>query len=330
MDGKAAGIRDVHGTPARGRALADVAARQHGVVSRAQLRDLGLYRQAVARRVESGLLRPLYGRRVFALTPAPLSSAGRYLAAVLACGPGAALSHRAVADVWALRPNSSWMEVTVRRGADTIPGITIHRTRMLEPRDVTSRYGIPVTSVARTLLDLAAVVRTPELLNAIDRAERLGLFDLTAVLDVLERARGRRGAAALRRAVAAYEPSTQKSELERRFRDLIEGAGDFGRPSFNALVQGETGTHEVDAWWPERRLAVQVDGFEFHRTRRDRERDAASDADLELAGIRVLRLTWDDVTAHGERTLRRLRLAALKHPPHRVGIHAARHRLSDH
>jgi hypothetical protein len=144
---------------------------------------------------------------------------------------------------------------------------------------------------------------------AIDRAERLRIFDLAAVVDVLDRANGRRGARALRRAVAAYEPSTQRSELERRFRKLLKTAPDIPRPSFNALVDGEIGTHEVDAYWPEDKLAVQLDGFEFHRTRRDRERDAASDADLELAGHRVMRLTWDDAAVHGERTLRRLRLA---------------------
>jgi hypothetical protein len=163
--------------------------------------------------------------------------------------------------------------------------------------------------VARTLLDLSAVVRPQELAKAIDRAERLRLFDLTSVNDVLERANGRRGARALVRAIATYEPSTQKSELERRFKGLIETAADIPTPTFNAAVEGEKATHEVDAFWPQQRLAVQLDGFEFHRTRRDRERDADSDADLELAGNRVMRLTWDDVTVKGERTLRRLRLA---------------------
>jgi hypothetical protein len=144
---------------------------------------------------------------------------------------------------------------------------------------------------------------------AIDRAERSGLFDLTAIVEVLDRANGRRGARALRRAIAAYEPSTQKSVLERRFKALLRTAPDIPAPAFNAAVEGEQGTHEVDAFWAEQRLAIQLDGFEFHRTRRDRERDAASDADLELAGHRVMRLTWDDVTVHGERTLRRLRIA---------------------
>ena len=181
---------------------------------------------------------------------------------------------------------------------------------MLAPQDFTTVDGIPVTSVARTLLDLAAVVKAPELLNAIDRAERLNLFDLDAVVDVLDRSNGRKGARALRRAIAAYKPSTQRSELERRFRELLETAPDIPRAAFNALVDGESLIHEVDAYWEGRRLVVQVDGFEFHRTRRDRERDAASDADLELVGHRVLRLTWDDVTVHGERTLRRVRAAA--------------------
>ena len=188
-------------------------------------------------------------------------------------------------------------------------GVTVHRTRILAPQDVTVRDGIPVTSVARTLLDLAAVLRPPDLEVAIDRAERSGLFDLDAVVDVLSRANGRKGARTLRQVVAAYRMSTQKSVLEVAFKELIGSAPRIGAPTFNALVEGETGTHEVDAYWPEHRLAVQLDGFEFHRTRRDRERDAASDADLELAGHRVMRLTWDDVHVKGGRTLLRLELA---------------------
>jgi peroxiredoxin/very-short-patch-repair endonuclease len=201
------------------------------------------------------------------------------------------------------------VEVTVPRVSRRTPGVQVHRTRALGPQDVAFRAGIPVTSVARTLLDLSAVVRPSDLEVAIDRAERLGLFDLTAVVDVLQRATGRRGAGALRRTVEAYRLSTQKSELERRLKTLLETATDIRTPTFNAVVQGATTTHEVDAYWPTHRLAIQVDGFEFHRTRRDRERDAASDSDLELAGHRVMRLTWDDVTVRGEQTLPRIRLA---------------------
>ena len=288
-----------------------MAGRQYGVISSGQLRELGLDWHAIRRRVAAGALHPLHGGRVYRTGLAPLPRNGVYLASVLACGPEAWLSHRAAADLWGLRPNTSRLEVTVRQSAGRVQGVEVHRSRMLAPVDFTTREGIPVTTVARTLLDLSAVVRPPDLEKAIDRAERSHLFDLTAVVDVLQRARGRKGARALRRAIAAYRPSAQKSELERRFRALIENAHDIPTPAFNALVQGEGGTHEVDAVWGAPRLAVQTDGFEFHRTRRDRERDAASDADLELAGYRVLRLTWDDVTVHGPRTLRRLRLRRL-------------------
>jgi very-short-patch-repair endonuclease len=199
--------------------------------------------------------------------------------------------------------------VTVPAVSREIPGIRVHRTRMLDPQDFTVLHGIPVTSVARTLLDLAAILRPPDLEVVIDRAERANQFDLNAVVDLLNRAKGKKGTRTLKRVIAAYEKSTQKSELERAFKHLLKPATDTPTPSFNALTEGETGTHEVDALWQHERLAIQLDGFEFHRTRRDREKDAASDADLELARYRVMRLTWDDVTIHGERTLRRLRLA---------------------
>jgi hypothetical protein len=280
------------------------------VVARAQLGVLGLDRFAIARRVQAGILHPLHDGRVYAVGLDPLSVSGTYLAAVMACGSGSRLSHRSAAALWGIRPNSRWLDVTATRGKNKVQGIEVHSTRILAPQDFTIHDAIPVTSVARTLLDLGAVVRPHELAKAIDRAERLRLFDLNTVNDVLERANGRRGARALRNAIAAYEPSTQKSELERRFKALIETASDIPTATFNAAVEGEKATHEVDAFWPQQRLAVQLDGFEFHRTRRDRERDADSDADLELAGHRVMRLTWDDVAVHRERTLRRLRLAA--------------------
>ena len=261
------GIHNDFLPPARGPSIARLAGRQHGVVARTQLGVLGLDRSAIRRRVRAGTLHPVHDGRVYAIGCDPLSVSGRYLAAVMACGTGAVLSHRSAADLWGLRPNSWWLDVTATRGKNRIQGIEVHSTRMLTPQDFTVHEAIPVTTVARTLLDLSAVVRPQELAKAIDRAERLRLFDLKAVTEVLDRANGRQGARALRRAIAAYEPSTQKSEL-------------------------------------------QLDGFEFHRTRRDRERDADSDADLELGGLRVMRLTWDDVTVHGERTLRRVRLAA--------------------
>jgi very-short-patch-repair endonuclease len=178
---------------------------------------------------------------------------------------------------------------------------------MLRLPDITERDGIPVTTVARTLLDLAGIASRRELARAVDTAERLQLFDLASVEEGLSRARGRRGAAALREAIAGWRPRDTRSELEDRFAELLASTG-LPEPRLNVLVWGEADQHEVDAFWPSDRLVVQLDGFAYHRTRRDRERDAATDADLDLAGFRVLRLTWDDVTAHGGRTVRRLRL----------------------
>jgi len=232
-----------------GQAIAELAARQHGVISMLQLRGLGLDRFWVRRRVESGHLHRVY-RGVYSVGVPRNAGRGRYLAAVMAAGPGALLSHRSAADLWGLRPTASRLEVTAPKKRAGPPGVQLHRTRMLAPHDFTVQDAIPVTSLARTLLDLSAVVTPQELAKAIDRAERLRLFDLKAVTDVLERARGRRGARALRQAIAAYEPSTQKSELERRFRALTETANDIQTPAFNAVVEGEQTTHEVDAFWP--------------------------------------------------------------------------------
>jgi predicted transcriptional regulator of viral defense system len=286
------------------RLVAALATRQHGVVASRQLQDLGLNRHAIQRLVTAGWLHPIH-RGVYAVGHRALTMRGRYMAAVLAGGPRAALSHRAAAGLWGLRRNTTRVEITVAREAHPRSGIEVHRSRVLDPSDVTTREGIRVTTVARTLLDLASVLRAQDLARAVDRAERAALFDLAAVDDMLSRARGRHGTAALRRAVTAWRPSQTRSELEDRFRELLEPTS-LPSPLFNALVEGERGTHEVDALWSEHGLVVQLDGFEYHRTRQDRQRDADTDADLELAGFHILHLTWADVTMHAVRTLRRI------------------------
>jgi very-short-patch-repair endonuclease len=262
--------------------------------------------------LRSGWLHLLH-RGVYAVGH-PVSIRGRFAAAVLACGDGAALSHLPASDVWAIRRWSGKIVVTVPRGRVGPAGVEIHRSRMLEPEDLARRDGIRVTSVARTLLDLAGVLGPLDLARAIDRAERAELFDLAAVDGVLARARGRRGAAALRRAVAAWRPRQTRSELEDRYFELLQEAG-LPLPRFNVLLEGELATHEVDSFWPAHGLVVQLDGFAYHRTRVDRERDAGTDADLELAGYRVVRLTWDDVTVHRQRTTRRHWLLLSGKPP---------------
>jgi very-short-patch-repair endonuclease len=155
------------------------------------------------------------------------------------------------------------------------------------------------------LLDLASVLGERDLSYALDRAERLQLFDLTSVEEVLDRARGRRGAKILRNALSAWRPADVRNDFEARLHELVRNIG-RSPPQANVLVQGERYTHEVDAYWPSKKLVVECDSFDYHRTRRDRERDATKDADLELVGIRVMRLTWDDVTVHAVRTKRRM------------------------
>lgn len=287
-----------------GALLARLAGRQHGIVDDCDLHGLGLDRQAIVRRVRAGWLHPVHPG-VYSVGHASPSLLGRYLAAVRACGPHAMLSHRTAAALWGLRPSSSRTEVTAPRSRAGVPGIKVYRSRMLEPQDRATREAIPVTSVARTLLDLASVVPAHHLAKALDRAERSRLSDLNQLEEVLERARGKPGAKLLGEAINAWRPRYTKSELENRFAALVTDAG-LAKPRLNTLVDGERREHEVDAYWPEHRLVVQVDSFTFHRTRRDKEHDAASDADLELADLRVLRLSEDDLTVRSRATVRRL------------------------
>jgi Protein of unknown function (DUF559) len=209
---------------------------------------------------------------------------------VLAVGADAVLSHRTAAALWELgMVPGSRVDVTVcSRSRRSRPGVAVHLTRELLDKDRARRAGIPVTSVARTLLDIAEVVPSHQLERAVGEAERLRLFDLRAIDDVRARGNGRRGIGALAAAVEAQRlpaPFT-RSELERQFIDLCREHG-LPPPLVNHMVCG----FEVDAVWAEPRLVVELDGYEFHRTRRAFEHDRARDAALQLAGYRVLRFT---------------------------------------
>jgi hypothetical protein len=237
-------------------------------VSSAQIRALGLDRFWVHRQVAAGWLHRLH-HGVYAVGHAAVSVYGRYMAAVLACGPGAALSHRSAAHLWGLRSGPTRTAVTIPRGRAGARNLEIHRCRVLDPADFSDHDRIRVTSVARPLLDIAAIVSPLQLARAVDRAERADLFDLVAIEDLLLRANGHRGVGALVRALAAWRPRYTRSELEDRFQDLLEAAS-LASPVFNVPVQGDQYTHEVDTLWPSRQLVVQLDGFAYHRTRRDR------------------------------------------------------------
>jgi hypothetical protein len=210
------------------------------------------------------------------------------MASVLACGPNALLSHKSAASLWSLRPAGSHrIDVTVAGASRRGPrGVALHRTRRTHRDDRSACDGIPVTSVSRTLVDLAGGVRRRELERAVEAAERLNLFDLPAVERALARSRTRHGTRVLRQVLRDYrEPPFTRSELERRFVDLCRAAG-LPAPSTNIWIV----TGEVDAAWPDRRLVVELDG-RHHRTAAAFERDRERDAELQLAGYRVLRVT---------------------------------------
>ena len=273
-------------------AIGALAERQHGIVSLGQLLALGLTRRAIAGRSRPGRLIPLH-RGVYAVGHTALTARSRDTAAVLACGPGALLSHRSAAHSWALLPSSSArIEVTASRGCKPKPGIAIHRSRLIHPDDRAIVNGIPTTSVARTLVDLADVVSERRLGDAVNEAEVRRLFDLGLVEATLARLPGRKGRHRLRRVLAAYrpDPSFTRSRAERLFLRLC---ADHALPPPGTCVS--LAGHEVDAYWPDARLAVEFDSHAFHRTTRAFHEDRRRDRRLATLGIQVSRVTWPDL-----------------------------------
>jgi uncharacterized protein DUF559 len=275
----------------------------------AQLRALGVERGAVAGRVREGRLHRLHAG-VYAVGHARVAWRGRMVAAVLACGPAAVLSHGSAGIWWDLLSLDAAVRIDVsvpryRRGAT---GVRTHRPRSLDARDVTRHAGIPITSVARTLLDVAATVRPSHLERALAQAERLQIYDGAAIAEVLTRANGPRGAARLARATAS-EPAFTRSELEARFLGLIDNAN-LPRPRVNVPLDAlDHGRIEVDFHWPRHRLIVETDGHDAHGTPSAFQSDRKRDVALTAQGFRVVRFTWHDIA--GEAALVQSRHRAL-------------------
>jgi hypothetical protein len=318
-------IRDDCGPPqAQGRALAALAARQHGVVSIAQLRALGLSGAGVARRVAAGRLHPVH-RGVYAVGHTALGAGGRRLAAVLACGPRAALSHRSAGAAWGLRPTArARIEVsTAQRGRRGPTGIDLHRVRDLPDEDVTVLDAVPVTTVARTLVDLAAVLPGDGLARAVHEAEVLRLLDVAEVQAVLARSAGRRGTGRLRALLAEPAPGPVRSVLEERFLALCRRGG-VPVPRTNVWLPVDSGLLQVDAFFAAAGVVVELDGAAAHRTRRAFHADRRRDAALAAQGLVVVRLTWERVTREPHAVLAELRrILTLRDRP--GGPHSFRH-----
>ena len=282
--------------PSRERAISALFARQKTLATLEQLARLGLAPRVAQQRAQIGQLYRVHPG-VYSTTPAGLLPRnGRWLAAVLACGPGAVLSHRSAAALWGLRATSrSAIDVTTPTGRGRrLEGIDAHRTTTLTPADITAVDGIPTTTLARTVLDFAGVVPRRAVERAIDQAEALELFDLRAFNDVLNRNPTLRGASVVRTLLDedAHLSTLTESPLEDGFLALCDAAG-FPRPEVQQYLTLPGGdVIRADFLWRRQRIVVETDGRKGHTTPRARERNARRDLLLTEAHWRPVRLTW--------------------------------------
>ncbi len=227
------------------------------------------------------------------------------MAAVLAYGDGAVLSHRSAAALWGLmRPRWSPIEVTSRHGRAGRPRILLHRSRVAND-ELAVEAEIPVTSLPRTLLDLAEVVDELRLRRAFEEADRLKLLRMPELERVCARAGRRKGLVTLRRLIAAATaPATTRSPLEDRFAEFWrDHLADLPEPLTNVMILDR----EVDAYWPGHRLVVELDGFSTHAHRAAFESDRARDAAMQAAGYRVIHLTHRQLETEAPRITAQLR-----------------------
>ena len=298
--------------------MATLATRQEGVVSRKQLRVLGLGEDSIDDAIAAGRLHPRHSG-VYAVGHRRVSRTGRFLAAVLSAGDDAVLSHRSAASLWELRaPKEGGIDViamTHRRGDREVQ---IHQ-HQLEPDEIETCQGVPVTTPLRTLIDLASCVSQPQLEAAIRQAVYRNLTTTALLVDAVDRHAGRRGMRKLRKALInlGEAPGRIRSPLEERFLPFLR-KHKLPMPELNGLLQLGDFKIEPDCMWQDRRLIVEVDGRDAHDSTPAFEADRARDAALTAAGWRVIRVTsWRlryDGTALA-RELRTLLTPRTSHPP---------------
>jgi very-short-patch-repair endonuclease len=297
--------RTAHAEASFSPAIARLAARQRGLVTRPQLLELGVGASAIGRQVADGRLHPVLAGVYLVGHPVAPPLAFE-LAALLACGQGAVLSHRSAAALWRLLPPAVHpVDVTVVHRRGPAKGVRLHRSGALGPAEVRVREGLRVTSPARTLVDLAATdaAAFPRAFDEVIVERLLTRADLDGALTT-----PRRGTRALRAALDAG-PAPTRSAAERRLLDVVAKAA-LPRPETNVRV----GRHEVDALWAAQRLVVEVDGYAAHTTRRAFEADRLRDAELQAGGHRVLRVTWRQLTDRPHAVAARLAVALAQRP----------------
>jgi hypothetical protein len=283
-------------------AIAQLAERQHGKVARRQLLALGLGERAIDYRLAKGLLRPDY-RGVYSLGHRPQSRESRWMAAVLLGGVGVVLSHWSAATLWRMRQGAGpRSHVTTPRKRRSGPGITFHHAQ-LAPDEVTVEHGIPTTTPARTLVDLAPLLPSPTLARMIEAAPQC---EGVCLAELLDRCPRRAGLPKLRALVCKAMPMT-RSDLEAIVLDGMERAG-LPTPEVNTVIEG----YEVDFVWRDEGIIAELDTYVTHGSRSAFERDRERDRRLALAGWRVVRLT-DQSAETGLGDLSRLLAASARH-----------------
>jgi very-short-patch-repair endonuclease/predicted transcriptional regulator of viral defense system len=283
-------------------AIDRLAAGQHGVVTRAQLVVAGVGPSVVDHRLRTGRITAMH-HGVYRVGPLRSTRAAE-MAACLACGPLALVSHQSGGVLWRILPEKlrpDPVEVTLTGGNRRRPGVRIHRVPTLAADEATRLDGIPVTTPERTLLDLATAVGRRTLERALAEAIALRLTSPPSMEALLDRHAGRPGSARLRTVLEGGQPALTRSEAEEVFLNLIRKAG-LGRPRVNTRLGG----FEVDFYWPPERLVVEIDGFPFHSSRQAFERDRRRDAEFAALGLRVVRVTWRQLDREREALLVRL------------------------
>lgn len=300
--------------------VARIASRQHGLVTLGQLEALGMEKSTVQRRAAAGRLHRIH-HGVYAVGHLSLTHEARLMAAVLACGPDALLSHSSAAALWQLRPNHPQrIDVTAanRRGRSPA-GIRAHRPGSLRPSDRDSVMGVPCTGVSRTLLDFATIASTGELRKAVSEAEVLRLLDQRALRHLIRANRGRRGVARLRMILDDIHPELRRtrSEMERRFLGVCGRLG-LPEPEVNVRLHVGDGWLRPDFLWRAAGLILEADSRRFHDTDSAFQLDRVREQRFQVAGWRVTRCTWEQIDRNPHRLAKTIR-TLLTQPSFRRG-----------
>jgi very-short-patch-repair endonuclease len=275
--------------------------RQHGVVARSQLLDLGFSSDAIAHRLRAGRLHPLW-RGVYAVGRPDVSQRGRLMAAVLKCGPAALVSHGSAAALWGLSPWREGIDVVVPYREPRHPrGIRVHRRLDLAEEHRRWVDGLPVTDPVSTLVDVTCGSSETALALMIREADRLDLVDPVSLRAALDSSPIRAGVGRLRSLLDSETFSLTDSELERRFLRLVRAAG-LPQPRTQVWLNG----FRVDFYWPELGLVVETDGLRYHRTVSQQQTDRLRDQAHTVAGLTHLRFTAAQIRYEPQRAMKTL------------------------